>query len=66
VTRAPSFIAWRLAPSSSWGRILWAAAARHIHRQDAASVLQRLAATSLWVSPAILREAQQALDALAL
>lgn len=48
----------------SLGVILWAAATRHIDRQDGASVLERLAGTSLWVSPAILREAQAALDAL--
>jgi predicted nucleic acid-binding protein len=49
----------------SLGVILWAAAARHIGRQDAAAALERLAATSLWISRAILREARRALDGLA-
>jgi predicted nucleic acid-binding protein len=49
----------------SLGVILWAAATRHIDRQDAASILDRLAATSLWVSSAVLRAAQEALNTLA-
>jgi predicted nucleic acid-binding protein len=48
----------------SLGVILWAAAARHVDRHDAGAVLDRLAATSLWISRAILSEARQALDAL--
>jgi predicted nucleic acid-binding protein len=48
----------------SVGVVLWAAATRHIDAQQATSVLDRLAKSSLWITPAILAEARRALDAL--
>ncbi|MEK7701634.1 MAG: DUF3368 domain-containing protein [candidate division NC10 bacterium] len=48
----------------SLGVVLWAAARRHIDRPEAAALLDRLAKSSLWVSPAIVAEARRALDAL--
>ena len=48
----------------SLGVVLWAAAQAHIDRHEAAAILDRLAAASLWISPAILAEARRALDVL--
>ena len=48
----------------SLGVVLWAAAQTHISRHEAAAILERLAVSSLWISPAILAEARDALDAL--
>ena len=48
----------------SLGVVLWAAAQRHISQAEAAAMLERLAKSSLWVSPAIIAEARRALDAL--
>jgi predicted nucleic acid-binding protein len=48
----------------SLGVVLWAAALAHISQQGAASILDRLAASSLWISPIILAEARRALNAL--
>ena len=47
----------------SLGVVLWAAAQAHINRHEAAAILDRLAVSSLWISPAILAEARRALDA---
>lgn len=48
----------------SLGVVLWAAAQAHISLHEAAAILDRLAVSSLWISPAILAEARRALDAL--
>jgi len=48
----------------SLGVVLWAVAQAHISRHEAAAILDRLAVSSLWISPAILAEARRALDAL--
>ena len=48
----------------SLGVVLWAAARAHITRETAVAILDRLAVSSLWISPAILAEAHRALDAL--
>jgi predicted nucleic acid-binding protein len=48
----------------SVGVVLWAAATRHIDAQQANSVLDRLAKSSLWITPAILAQARHALDTL--
>ncbi|MBI4589130.1 MAG: DUF3368 domain-containing protein [Candidatus Rokubacteria bacterium] len=48
----------------SLGVILWAAASGHLERGQALSVLERLAKSSLWISPGILDEARQALEKL--
>ena len=48
----------------SLGVVLWAAAQAHINRHEAAAILERLAVSSLWISPAILAEARRALDEL--
>ncbi len=45
----------------SLGVILWAAAAGHADRHRAFALLDRLAKSSLWISPRILDEARQAL-----
>ncbi len=49
----------------SLGLILWAAAMRHLSRPQAESALDRLAQSSLWVSPSVLRAAKAALDQIA-
>lgn len=49
----------------SLGVVLWAAALAHISQQESASILDRLAASSLWISPSILAKARDALNALA-
>lgn len=48
----------------SLGVVLWAAAVGHLAHADARQSLERLAATSLWVSAAVLGEARAALDEL--
>lgn len=48
----------------SLGVVLWAAAQAHISRHEAAAILDRLAGSSLWISPALLAEARRALDVL--
>jgi len=48
----------------SLGVILWAAASGHVQRDEAFSLLERLAKSSLWISPGILNEARQALEGL--
>jgi predicted nucleic acid-binding protein len=48
----------------SLGIVLWAAAQAHVSRHEAATILDRLAASSLWISPAILAEARRALNVL--
>lgn len=45
----------------SLGVILWAAAAGHLDQTEAEAVLERLAHSSLWVSPAVLEDARAAL-----
>ena len=45
----------------SLGVILWLAGQRRISQNEAADYLERLAGTSLWVSPGILAEARAAL-----
>ncbi len=45
----------------SLGVILWAAAAGHVNRDRAFTLLDRLPKSSLWISPRILDEARQAL-----
>jgi predicted nucleic acid-binding protein len=46
----------------SLGVVLWSAAAGHLRYGEALDVLNRLAKSSLWVSPQILDEARQALE----
>lgn len=48
----------------SLGVVLWAAASGYLQRQEALSTLERLAKSSLWISPAILHEARGALERL--
>ena len=48
----------------SLGLVLWAAATRHLDRDQAARRLENLASSSLWVSPRILTEARAALSQL--
>lgn len=48
----------------SLGIVLWAAALGHLNRIEAEVTLERLAQSSLWVSPRILTEAKAALDQL--
>lgn len=48
----------------SLGVILWLAGQRRISRNEAADYLERLAGTSLWISPRILLEARTALKEL--
>lgn len=49
----------------SLGVVLWAAGRAHIRQDEAAAILDRLAVSSLWISPTILAEARRALEALA-
>ena len=49
----------------SLGLVLWFAAMRHLTRPQAESALDRLARSSLWVSPSVLREAKSALEQMA-
>jgi predicted nucleic acid-binding protein len=48
----------------SLGVILWGAANRYLERGKALSILERLARSSLWISPRILADARQALEQL--
>jgi predicted nucleic acid-binding protein len=48
----------------SLGIVLWAAAVGHRNRTDSEITLERLASSSLWLSPKILAEARTALDQL--
>jgi predicted nucleic acid-binding protein len=48
----------------SLGIVLWSAATGHLDRPDAEATLDRLAHSSLWVSPRVLAEAKTALDQL--
>lgn len=48
----------------SLGVVLWAAAQGHTSRHEASAILDRLAASSLWISPAIVAEARRALNTL--
>ena len=48
----------------SLGIVLWTAAQAHVSRHEAATILDGLAASSLWISPAIRAEARRALDVL--
>ncbi len=48
----------------SLGVVLWAAGRAHISRPEAEAILQRLAGSSVWISPTILAEARRALEAL--
>jgi hypothetical protein len=45
----------------SLGIVLWAAASGHTGRDEAALMLDRLAASSLWISSRVLAEAHKAL-----
>lgn len=49
----------------SLGLVLWAAAMRHLGRPEAEAALDRLARSSLWVSPSVLLAAKAALDQMA-
>lgn len=44
------------------GVVLWAAATGHLGKPDATIFLEKLAQSSLWVSPRVLAEAKAALD----
>ncbi len=46
----------------SLGVALWAAAAGHLNRSEAETALNGLAASTLWLSARVLKEAQDALD----
>lgn len=48
----------------SLGVVLWAATSGNLQRQEALSALERLAKSSLWISPTILHEARRALESL--
>lgn len=48
----------------SLGIVLWAAATGHLTRVDTEAALERLAQSSLWVSPKVLTEARAALNQL--
>jgi predicted nucleic acid-binding protein len=48
----------------SLGVVLWAAASGHLNREEAFSLLERLAKSSLWISSGILSEARNALERL--
>jgi predicted nucleic acid-binding protein len=48
----------------SLGLVLWAAAVGRLNRADTETILDRLAKSSLWVSPKIMAEAKAALDRL--
>ncbi len=49
----------------SLGLVLWAAATRRLSRTEAESVLDRLARSSLWVSPSVFLAAKAALEQMA-
>ena len=44
--------------------VLWAGAAGHLNRTETEAILERLAQTSLWISPRVVAEAKAALDQL--
>jgi predicted nucleic acid-binding protein len=46
----------------SLGIVLWAAATRHLNRSEAEAALNGLAASTLWLSARVLKEANEALD----
>ena len=46
----------------SLGVVLWAAAAGHLNRSETETALNGLAASTLWLSARVLKEAQDALD----
>ena len=46
------------------GLVLWAAARKHLGREEAAAALDRLTHSSLWISVRVLAEARAALDRL--
>jgi len=48
----------------SLGLVLWAAARKHLGREEAAAALDRLTHSSLWISVRVLAEARAALDRL--
>ncbi len=48
----------------SVGIVLWAAATQHLTRDDTEAALDRLAQSSLWISPKVLTEAKAALNQL--
>jgi len=48
----------------SVGVVLWAAVQGYLRRQQAEDVLDRLAQSSLWISPRVLAEAKAALQQL--
>lgn len=48
----------------SLGLVLWAVATGHLQRREAEEVLDRLAQSSLWISPRVLAEAKAALQRL--
>jgi hypothetical protein len=48
----------------SLGVVLWAAAVGHLNHNDAAEHLDKLATSSLWISPRILAEARSVLEQL--
>jgi hypothetical protein len=47
------------------GLVLWAAAMGHLSRPEAETALDRLARSSLWVSPSVLLAAKAALNQMA-
>jgi predicted nucleic acid-binding protein len=49
----------------SLGVVLWAAAMRHLSHAEAESALDRLARSSLWISPSVLQAAKAALKQMA-
>lgn len=46
----------------SLGVILWGAVMGHVSKKDAATILKRLAESSLWISQSVLNEASRMLD----
>jgi len=56
---------WGLEVHGSLGLLLWAAAMCHLSRPEAETALDRLARSSLWVSPSVLLAAKAALKQMA-
>lgn len=56
---------WGLEVHGSLGLVLWSAAVGHLSRPEAESALDRLARSSLWVSPSVLQAAKAALEQMA-
>ena len=48
----------------SLGLLLWAAATKHLNREESEQKLDALAASSLWISASVIAEARAALDSL--